>query len=387
MSVFILGSARTPVGSFLGGLSSLKASVLGGAAIKEAVKRSNIDPSKVDEVIMGQVVQAGSGQAPARQATIFSGLSESVPATTINKVCGSGMKALIMGAQTIKAGDNKLVVTGGMENMSLAPHLLPSGRAGVKFGEAKIQDSMQWDGLWDVYSDQPMGNCAELCAEKYGITREEMDEYAKTSFMRAQKAQADGIFASEIIPVEIEGRKGPIVISEDEGPSKVRFDKIPNLKPAFKKGGTITAANASSINDGGASIVLGGEDYADQAKFKILSYASHAHAPEWFTTAPIEATKKCLDKAGLKIKDIDLFEINEAFAVVALASIKELELEVSKVNIYGSAISLGHPIGVSGARIIMSLMSGLKKEQKRYGLASICIGGGEALSVIIERMK
>ena len=387
MSVYILGSARTPVGSFLGGLSTVKASVLGGAAIKEAVKRSNVDPSKVDEVIMGQVVQAGSGQAPARQATIFSGLSESVPATTINKVCGSGMKALIMGAQSIKAGDNNLVVTGGMENMSLAPHLLPNGRSGVKFGEAKIQDSMQWDGLWDVYSDQPMGNCAELCVEKYGITREEMDEYAKNSFMRAQKAQATGVFASEITPVELKGRKGSITVEEDEGPSKVRFDKIPNLRPAFKKDGTITAANASSINDGGASIVLGGEEYADQAEFKVLSYASHAHAPEWFTTAPIEATKKCLDKAGLKINDIDLFEINEAFAVVALASIKELELEMSKVNIYGSAISLGHPIGVSGARIIISLMTGLKREQKRYGLASICIGGGEALSVIIERMK
>ena len=214
-----------------------------------------------------------------------------------------------------------------------------------------------------------------------------MDEYAKNSFMRAQKAQTEGVFATEIAPVEIKGRKGSITVEEDEGPSKVRFDKIPNLKPAFKKDGTITAANASSINDGGASIVLGGEDYADQAEFKILSYASHAHAPEWFTTAPIEATKKCLDKAGLKINDIDLFEINEAFAVVALASIKELELEMSKVNIYGSAISLGHPIGVSGARIIISLMTGLKREQKRYGLASICIGGGEALSVIIERMK
>jgi len=387
MSIYILGSARTPIASFLSSYSSLRAPELGGIAIKEAVSRSNISAESVDEVIMGQVVQAGSGQAPARQATIYSGLPSSVPATTINKVCGSGMKSLIMGAQSILAGDNKVVVTGGMENMTMAPHLLPSGRTGIKFGEGKVLDSMQFDGLRDVYSDQAMGVCAELCVDKYKISREELDDYAEMSFKRAQKAQANGVFEDEITPVEIAGRKGQVSkIIQDEGPSKVNFEKMRSLRPAFKKDGSITAANASSINDGAASIVLGGEEYKSQAEFKIISYASHAQEPEWFTTAPVQATKKCLEKAKLSVNDIDLFEINEAFAVVALASIKELELDIDKVNIYGSAISLGHPIGVSGSRIIMSLMTGLKRENKRYGLASICIGGGEALSIIIERL-
>ena len=387
MSVYILSSARTPVTSFLGGFSNLKATELGGYAIKEAVLRSGVSKQKVDEVIIGQVIQAGSGQSPARQATIFGELPNSVPATTINKVCGSGMKSLIMGAQSILAGDNSLVVTGGMENMSMAPHLLTNGRSGIKFGEGKILDSMQLDGLWDVYTDQAMGNCAELCVDKYQISREEMDEYAIMSFERAQRAQSDGVFELEIVPIEIKGRKGQKSLIEiDEGPSKVNFEKIPKLRSAFKKDGSITAANSSTINDGAASIVIGGEEFSSQADFKIIAYASHAQEPEWFTTAPVEATKKCLKKANLSLNEIDLFEINEAFAVVALAAIKELELDVSKVNIYGSAISLGHPIGVSGTRIVMSLMTALKREKKRYGLASICIGGGEALSIIIERL-
>ena len=387
MSVYILGSARTPIASFLSSYSSLTASQLGGVAIKESVKRSGVLHSDIGEVILGQVVQAGCGQAPARQATIHSGLPNSVPATTINKVCGSGMKSLIMGAQSILSGDNSVVVTGGMENMTMAPHLLPSGRTGVKFGEGSVLDSMQYDGLRDAYSGDAMGICAELCVEKYGFTRNEMDEYAVMSFKRAQKAQQDGVFDAEISPVEVKGRKGQITkIEIDEGPSKVNFEKLKTLRPAFKKDGSITAANASTINDGAASIVIGGDKYASQAEFKIVAYASHAQSPEWFTTAPVEATKKCLKKANLTINDIDLFEINEAFAVVALASIKELELDIEKVNIYGSAISLGHPIGVSGSRIVMSLMTGLKREGKKFGLASICIGGGEALSIIIERL-
>ena len=387
MNIYILGAARTPIASFLGGLSSIKSTKLGGLAIQEAVKRSGISPENIDEVIMGQVVQAGVGQSPARQATLQAGLPESVPATTINKVCGSGMKSLIMAAQSIKAGDNKVVVAGGMENMSLAPHLLPYSRMGFKFGETKMLDSMQWDGLTDAYCELPMGNCAELCVEKYGFTREEMDQYSVRSFERAIKAQKEGVFNNEIVPVEILDRNGPTFIREDEGPSKVRFDKIPTLKPAFKKNGTITAANASSINDGASAIVLAGEDFADNAEFKILAYASHAQKPEWFTTAPVESMKKCLVRANLSVNEIDLFEINEAFAVVAMSAIKDLELNESKVNIYGSAISLGHPIGVSGSRIIMALMTGLKRENKKIGMASICIGGGEALSIIIERIK
>ena len=387
MSVYILGSARTPITSFLGPYSSTSACELGGVAIKASVDRSNIPVEKIDEVIMGMVVQAGSGQAPARQATIYSGLPCSVPATTINKVCGSGLKSIIMGAQSILSGDNSVVVAGGMENMTMAPHLLPSGRLGTKFGSSAVLDSMQFDGLRDAYSDQAMGNCAELCVAKYDFSRSELDDYAEMSFRRAQSAQKEGVFDSEITPVEIKGRKGSVTTVEtDEGPTKVNFEKMRKLRPAFVKEGSITAANASTINDGAAAMVLGGEKFANQAEFKIVAYASHAHEPEWFTTAPIEATKKCLKKANLSINEIDLFEINEAFAVVALASIKELELNIDKVNIYGSGISLGHPIGVSGSRIVMSLMTGLKREKKKYGLASICIGGGEALAIIIERL-
>ena len=387
MSVYILGSARTPIASFLSSYSNISAPELGGIAIKAAVKKSNISPEDVNEVIIGQVVQAGSGQAPARQATIFSGLPQSTPATTINKVCGSGMKSLIMGAQSILAGDNKIVVTGGMENMTMAPHLIPSGRSGIKFGDGKILDSMQFDGLTDAYSKQAMGVFAELCVEKFKFTREELDNYAEMSFRRAQKAQVEGVFETEITPVEVVGLKGNVTkITLDEGPSKVNFEKMRGLKPVFNKNGVVTAANSSSINDGAACIVLGGEEFKSQSEFKIVAYASHAQEPQWFTTAPVESIKKCLKKANLNLNEIDLFEINEAFAVVALAAVKELELDIDRVNIYGGAISLGHPIGVSGSRIIMSLMTGLKRENKRFGLASICIGGGEALSIIIERL-
>lgn len=386
MNVYILGGARTPQGSFLGSLSGVSAPKLGATAIKGAIEKLKLEPAKVDEVYMGNVVQAGVGQAPARQAALGAGLSESTPCTTINKVCGSGLQSIILGARTIMTDDAQLVVAGGMENMSLAPHLLPNSRSGFKFGETKMKDAMQWDGLWDVYSDRPMGNCAEECTKKYDLTREAQDEFSIESFKRAQKAQQEGIFASEITPVTIKNRKGEIVISEDEGPTKVKFDKIPTLRPAFEKDGTITAANASTINDGACALVLAGEEYKDQAKFKILGWSSHAHEPTWFTTAPVEAVKKNLSKLDLSVEDIDVWEINEAFAAVTMVAINELKLDHNKVNIYGGGVSLGHPIGTSGARIVLSLMNAMERTNAKKGCAAICIGGGEALSLIIERL-
>ncbi|WP_417335514.1 thiolase family protein [Halobacteriovorax marinus] len=387
MSVYILSGARTPSGSFLGSLSSVPAPKLGAAAIQGAVTKANVDASKVDEVFMGNVITAGVGQAPARQAALFAELPESVPCTTVNKVCGSGLKTIIMGAQSIKCGDNSVVVAGGMENMSLAPHLIMNSRTGVsKFGGAEMKDSMQWDGLWDVYSDRPMGNCAEECVSKFNFTREQQDEFSIESFKRAQNAANEGIFKEEIVPVTIKGRKGDTVVSEDEGPFKANFEKIPALRPAFDKNGTITAANASTINDGAAAVVLGGEEYKDQAKFKILSWASHAQNPTWFTTAPAGAMQKALDKAGLKIEDIELFEINEAFAAVTMAAMEEFKISRDKVNVFGGGVSLGHPIGCSGTRIVVTLMNALEKKNAKYGMAAICIGGGEALSLIVERM-
>lgn len=385
MSVYILSGARTPVGSFMGTLSSVSAPKLGAVAILAAVNKAEVDMKKVDEVFMGNVVTAGVGQAPARQAAIFAGLPESVPCNTVNKVCGSGLKTIIMGAQSILAGDNKLVVAGGMENMSMAPHLLMNSRNGIKFGEAGMKDSMQWDGLWDVYSNRPMGNCAEEAAAKY-TNREEQDAYSIESFKRAQAAQKDGIFNSEIAAVTIKGPKGDTIVSTDEGPGKANFEKMPGLKPAFDKNGTITAANASTINDGAAAVVLGGEEYKSQAKFKIVSYASHAQNPTWFTTAPIEAVNKALTKANLKLDQIDLFEVNEAFAVVALAAMKELKLDHNKVNVYGGGVSLGHPIGASGTRIVVTLMTAMENKKAKYGMAAICIGGGEALALVLERI-
>lgn len=385
MAVYILSGARTPSGTFMGPLSTVSAPKLGAVAIEAALKRAEISKEKVDEVFMGNVVSAGVGQAPARQAAIFAGLPESVPCTTLNKVCGSGLKAIITGAQTILAGDNKLVVAGGMENMSLAPHLLLNSRSGFKFGEAAMKDAMQWDGLWDVYSNRPMGNCAEEASAKYS-NREEQDQYAIESFKRAQAAIKAGVFKKEIAEVTIKGPKGEVVVAEDDGPMKANFEKIPSLKPAFDKAGTITAANASTINDGAAAIVLGGEEYKAQAKFKIVSYASHAQNPTWFTTAPVEAMKKAVTKANLKLEQIDLFEINEAFAIVALAAMKELKIDHSKVNIFGGGVSLGHPIGTSGTRIVVTLMNAMEEKKSKYGMASICIGGGEALALVIERI-
>ncbi len=386
MSVYLLSGTRTPIGSFLGGLSSISASELGAVAIQQALKQAQVKAEAVDEVFMGSVLTAGQGQAPARQAALKAGLPESVPCTTIGKVCGSGLKSVINGIQAIKAQDVEVVVAGGMENMSQAPHLLMNSRQGTKFGAQEMKDSMQWDGLWDVYSDRAMGNCAEECTKKYQLSREEQDQYAIESFKRARKAQEEKIFTAEIAPVLVKSRKSEILVEADEGPAKANFEKIPKLRPAFEKEGTITAANASTLNDGAAAVVLAGENYKEQAKFKICGYAGHAQNSTWFTTAPIQAMQKSLDKAGLQLSDIDLFEINEAFAAVPLVAIKELKLDPAKVNIYGGAVSLGHPIGCSGTRILVTLMNALTQTQKRYGMASICIGGGEALSLIIERL-
>ncbi len=387
MAVYILGGARTAVGTFMGSLSQVPATKLGATAIEGALQKANIEKSKVDEVFMGNVITSGVGQAPARQATLFAGLPESVPATTVGKVCGSGLQAVILGARSIMTGDNQLVVAGGMENMSLAPHILMNSRNGFKYGPTEMKDSMQWDGLWDVYSNRAMGNCAEECAKKFNMSREEQDAFAIESFKRAQNSVKEGLFKDEIVAVKVPVKGGTADVMEDEGPSKANFEKMPGLKPAFEKDGTITAANASSINDGAAAVVLGGDAFAAQAEFKILGYASNAQNPTWFTTAPVEAINKSLKKAGLSLDQIDLFEINEAFANVTMAAMKELKIPHEKVNILGGAIAIGHPIGASGARILVTLMNAMKKKKAKYGCTAICIGGGEALSLIIERIK
>lgn len=381
--VSILGACRTPSGSFLGGLSSLEATRLGSLAIEGALCRAEIDRDCVDEVIAGLVVSSACGQAPARQAALGAGLPESVPCTGVSKVCGSGMQAIIMGAQSIGAGDNRIVVACGMESMSRAPHLIRNLRKGIKYADASLEDALICDGLRDAYTGKSMGLCAEECVKKYGFSREEQDAFATESFRRAQRATEEGIFKGEIVPVRIKGKGGEGKIDRDEGPSKVQFEKIPHLRPAFKKDGTITAANASTLNDGAACVVLGDRE---EGPFRIVAYASHAGSPEWFTTAPIESMKKCLAKTSLSLEDIDLFEINEAFAVVVLAAIRDLDLPRDRVNIYGGAISLGHAIGCSGARIVVTLMTAMNNRKARYGMASLCIGGGEGLSLIIERM-
>jgi len=387
MAVYILSGARTPIGSFMGTLSQVSAPKLGATAIEGALQKANIEKSKVDEVFMGNVITSGVGQAPARQATLSAGLSESVPATTVGKVCGSGLQAVILGARSIMTGDNQVVVAGGMENMSLAPHMLMNSRNGFKYGPTEMKDSMQWDGLWDVYTNRAMGNCAEECTKKFNMSREEQDAFAIESFKRAQASVKDGIFKEEIVAVKVPAKGGTVDISEDEGPFKANFEKMPGLKPAFEKEGTITAANASTINDGAAAVVLAGDAFASQAEFKILGYASHAQNPTWFSTAPVEAIRKSLKKAGLSIDQIDLFEINEAFAAVTMAAMKECQIPHSKVNVFGGAVALGHPIGGSGARILVTLMNAMKKKKAKYGCTAICIGGGEALSLIIERIK
>ncbi len=387
--IVIVSAARTPIGKFMGGLSSVPAPKLGAVAIKGALDKIGLDYNLVDEVIMGNVVQAGVGQAPARQASKFAGLPDSVIATTVNKVCASGMKAVMQAAQAIQLGDAEIIVAGGMENMSMIPHYVHM-RSGVKFGPATLIDGLQKDGLTDAYDQNAMGVCADLCASEYNITREEQDAFAIESYTRSAKAWEAGKFNNEVVPVEIPQRKGePIVISVDEEYTNVKLDKIPTLPAVFTKDGTVTAANASTINDGAAAMVIMSEEKAKDLGLKplayITSYADAEQEPKWFTTAPAKALPKALKKAGLEISDIDFFEFNEAFSVVGLANSKILGLDASKVNVNGGAVSLGHPLGCSGARIIVTLINVLEQNNAKRGAAAICNGGGGASAIVIER--
>ena len=390
-NVFILSACRTPIGAFNGTLSSLTAPQLGAIVIKESVKRANISPEHISEVIMGNVLVAGEGQAPARQAAIFAGLPNSIPCMTINKVCGSGLKAVMLGSQAIISGDADVVVAGGMESMSNTPYLLDRARTGYGFGHAQLVDSMIKDGLWDVYNNYHMGSAAELCARECNITREMQDEFAITSYKRALESLDKGRFNDEMIPVEIPQKKGdPIIVNEDEDIRKIKFDKVPALKPAFDKNGTVTAANASSLNDGAAALVIASEEMTQQLNLtpraRIIAQASAAKAPEWFTTAPADVIQKVLHKANMTIDDVDLFEINEAFSVVSVAVNQILGLDPNKVNVHGGAVAMGHPIGASGARILTTLLYAMEQRNAKRGCAAICIGGGEASAVIIERI-
>ena len=388
--VVIVSAVRTPIGSFMGGLSTIPAPRLGAIAIEGALKKINLDPALVNEVLMGNVVQAGTGQAPARQAAIFAGIPNTVPCTTINKVCASGMKAVMQGAQAIALGDAEIVVAGGMENMSLIPHYVQM-RTGTKFGPTTLIDGMQKDGLVDAYDENAMGVCADACAAKYDFSREDQDAYAIQSYTRSSKAWDEGKFDNEVIPVAVPQRHGePKIIAKDEEFTNVFMDKIPNLRPAFSKDGTVTAANASTINDGAAALVLMSREKADKLNLKplaiIKSYADAAHEPEWFTTAPAKALPKALAKSNISIEEIEFFEFNEAFSVVGLANMKLLGLNDSNVNVNGGAVSLGHPLGCSGARIIITLMNVLEQNNAKLGAAAICNGGGGASAIIIERV-
>ena len=388
--VVIVSAVRTPIGSFMGGLSTVTAPKLGAVAIKGALEKINLDPKLIDEVFMGNVVQAGTGQAPARQAALFAGLSENVSCTTINKVCASGMKAVMLGAQAIQCGDAEIVVAGGMENMSLIPHYM-NLRSGTKFGPATMVDGMQKDGLTDAYDNSAMGVCADLCAIEYNFSREDQDNFATQSYERSAKAWEAGKFDNEIVPVPVPQRKGdPIMISKDEEFTNVKLDKIPSLNPVFTKDGTVTAANASTINDGAAAVILMSEEKALALGLKPLAYikgyADAAQEPKWFTTSPAKALPKALDKAGITIDAVDYFEFNEAFAVVGLANAKILGLQNDKVNVNGGAVSLGHPLGCSGVRIIVTLLNVLEQNNAKIGAAAICNGGGGASAIVIERI-
>ncbi len=386
--IVIVGMARTPMGGLLGDLSSVPASDLGATAIAAALKNAGVEGETVDETIMGCVLPAGQGQAPARQASIKAGIPNSTGAVTVNKMCGSGMKAMMQAHDSILAGTNDVVVAGGMESMSLAPHMMPNARTGIKYGNAQIIDHMALDGLTDAYAGGPMGVFAELCAEHYQFTREAQDAYAIESLKRAQKAIEDGSFDGEVTPVTVKSRRGDIEVAEDEQPMKARFDKIPTLRPAFKKDGTVTAANASSISDGAAALVMMSASEAEARGLTplatVIAHANFAHEPEWFTTAPVTAVKSVMEKAGWTADDVDLFEINEAFAVVPMAAMQELGLDHAKVNVNGGACALGHPIGASGARICVTLINALRKRGLKTGVASLCIGGGEATAIALE---
>lgn len=387
--IVILSATRTPIAAFQGALASVPASRLGAAAIKGALAQAGVAPADVTDVLMGNVLQAGQGQAPARQAALHSGLPQSARAVTIHKVCGSGLQAVMQAAHSLQAGMGSLFVAGGMENMSQAPYLLPKARDGYRMGHGQIIDSMIHDGLWDPYNNVHMGNCGEKCAAKYSFTREQQDSFAIASFQRANAAQKGGQFAAEITPVEITDAKGNTTkVEHDEGPAKVKYDKIPQLKPAFAKDGTITPANASSINDGAAALVVttGAHAKAKGLKplAKLVAFGGHAQDPVWFTTAPVQATQNALAAAGWKVSDVDLWEVNEAFAVVPMAFMHELGVPHDKLNVHGGAIALGHPIGASGARIIVSLINALKQRGLKRGVAAICIGGGEGLAACVE---
>ena len=389
--VFIVSAVRTPMGSFGGSLSSVSAIDLGVSAIKGAMKKAKVRPTQVQEVFMGNVVSANLGQAPARQAAILSGIPDKVPCTTINKVCASGMKSIMLGAQTIMLGDRDIVVAGGMESMSNIPYYLPNQRWGAKYGNKNVVDGLQKDGLTDVYDQCAMGVCADATATKYKISRKAQDDFAIESYKRSAASTEAGIFKNEIVPVEVPQRRGDALkISEDEEFKKVKFEKIPQLRPAFSKDGTVTAANASTINDGASAVVLASKEAVKKYKLKpiakILSFADAAHEPKWFTTAPPKAAKEAIKKAGIKKTDIDYYEVNEAFAVVTMAFIKDMKVKADKVNVHGGAVSLGHPLGASGARIVTTLCHVLDQKKGKIGCAAICNGGGGASSMIIKKV-
>jgi acetyl-CoA C-acetyltransferase len=386
--VVIVSAVRTPIGSFLGSLSEVSASKLGAAAIKGALQKIDLDPSLVDEVFMGNVVQAGVGQAPAKQAALFAGLPDSVPCTTVNKVCASGMKSIAFAAQAIKSGDADIVVAGGMENMSMIPHYM-HGRKGQKFGNIQIEDGLLKDGLVNVYDGKHMGTCGDACADKYDFTREDQDKFAIESYKRSANAWKNGKFNNEVIPVEIPQRRGePVILTEDEELKNVKLDKIPNLRPAFSKDGTVTAANASTLNDAAAALIIMSKEKAVElgiAPIAVINgYADASQEPEWFTTAPAKALPKALAKAGIDASEVDYYELNEAFSVVGLANIKLLDLDPAKVNVHGGAVSLGHPLGCSGARIIVTLINVLQHHNAKVGAAGICNGGGGASAMVIS---
>lgn len=388
--VVIVSAVRTPIGSYGGALAGVPASRLGALVIKEALERAGVQPEQVDEVIMGNVLTAGEGQAPARQAAIYAGLPKSVPCMTINKVCGSGLKAVMLAAQSVMLGDSEIAVAGGMENMSQVPYYLPKARWGYRMGNGELLDGMIHDGLWDPYNNLHMGNAGELCARECEVPREAQDEFARLSYRRALEAQEKGWFKEEIVPVTVKERKSEVVVEQDEEPGRVKFDKIPTLRPAFEKDGTITAANASKINDGASAVVVMSAEKARELGLKplakIVAYSTAAKDPVWFTTAPADAIQMLLNKINKTKDDIDLYEINEAFAVVTLAVNKILGIDVERVNIAGGAVALGHPIGASGARILTTLLHNLKRTGKKTGIASLCIGGGEAVAVMVEML-
>lgn len=389
--VYIVSAVRTPMGSFGGTLAGVPATKLGAAAIKGAIEKINLDPKHVTEVFMGSVMQANLGQAPARQAAKFAGLPDTVHCTAVNKVCASGMKAIMLGAQSIMLGDNDVVVAGGMESMSQVPYYLENNRWGAKYGHGQVVDGLAKDGLTDVYGNYPMGNCAEICAKEKNITREAQDAFAIESYKRSAAAWAAGKFADEIIPLTVKTKKGDVLFAEDEEYKNVNFDKIAALKPVFIKDGTVTAANASTMNDGASAVVLMSKEKADALGIKPLAkikgYADAEQNPDWFTTTPSIAVPRAVEKAGLKMSDISYYELNEAFAVVGLANIEIMKLDPSKVNVNGGAVSLGHPLGSSGCRIIVTLINVLKQNKAKYGAAGICNGGGGASAVVIENMQ